>query len=118
MDPEANAGPTGKRSQLLGACAYLLGPISAAALLGLERSDRFVRYHALQSLLASIVLACAGGLLNLLGRLPLVGFLYAYSLRLFLLAIFVLWIWVVMRALAGGRARLPWIGGAIERYLY
>lgn len=101
-----------------GALAYALGPVSGLVVLLYRGEDRFVRFHALQSVIGGGLLVLAGGLLRLLSGLPVFGFLYRYLLQLFLFLVFAAWVWFVASALRGRRARLPWVGAAVERYLY
>ncbi|MBK8231107.1 MAG: hypothetical protein IT349_22095 [Candidatus Eisenbacteria bacterium] len=100
------------------ALAYALGPVSGLVVLLYRGDERFVRFHALQSVIGGGLLLLAGGVLRLLSGLPVFGFLYGYLLQLFLLIVFTAWVWFVAAALRGRRARLPWVGAAVERYLY
>ncbi|PYV50288.1 MAG: hypothetical protein DMG92_08225 [Acidobacteria bacterium] len=104
------------RQKLLAVLAYV-GLIPAIILLVIPalRGDRFVRFHAWQSILFSVSSALLGLALRLLfvvfSILPLVGFLLAWlSLGIGTLGVFILWIVLVVKAAQGQHYELPLIG--------
>ncbi len=95
--------------------AYALAGFSGVILLVLRREDRFVQFHALQSIGATVVAFFIAALLWLLSYFPLLGFLYAILLRLFQVVLFILWIYVLWQAWRGRWFRIPKIGEWAER---
>jgi uncharacterized membrane protein len=104
------------RNSFLGAVAYV-GILPSIVLLALPllRENRFVRFHAWQSLLlggCTVVVGIVTKLLFLaLSLFPFLGFLLAWLLAgLVALATFFLWIAIVAKAALGEAYELPVIG--------
>ena len=111
------APPGGSESRVLAAVAYFLVALSGVFLFVWRREDRFVRFHALQSILGTAVFWGIGFVLWILGSFPIFGFLYAYLLKLYLLGVFFYWLFLMFRAWQGHRCRIPYLGRFIERQI-
>ena len=104
------------RDSLLGVLAYVaLVPAIMFLVVSSLGSNRFVRFHAWQSILfagASAVAALGTRLLFVvLSVIPFVGYLLAWlSIGLVALAIVVLWGVLVLKAALGEAFELPWLG--------
>ncbi|HEX6368820.1 MAG TPA: hypothetical protein VF006_07805 [Longimicrobium sp.] len=119
--PSANSG-TGLSDNVAGALAYVAGPISAAFFLVVEKQSRFVRFHAMQSLIISAVLLILNFALNVLNavlvRIPLIGWLFALGLVMVVgLASLVLWLALMYAAYRGQEWELPVIGREARKLL-
>lgn len=80
----------------------------------IDSDNRFVRFHAIQSLVAFGTLFIAWGILAaILAMLPVVG---PTLNALVGLAIFALWIAMMYRAYQGHTYKLPFAGNVAERY--
>lgn len=101
----------GLDANLAGVLAYLFGAISGIVLLTLEREDRYVRFHAMQSTLTFLLVT---GLLLALGSLPVVGVVLS---ALVYLAALVVWAVLMFKAFTGEAYRLPYIGELAARQL-
>lgn len=105
----------GSNSNLLGAVAYLLGPVTGIVLLLTKKNDSYVRYHAMQS---TIVF---GGifLLNIaLGIVPVLGWVIALVLSpLIAVVSFILWLLLMWKAFNGEKYKLPYFGDLAEKQL-
>ena len=101
----------------LAVLAYFLAAFSGLFLLVWKRDDRFVRFHALQAVAATLVFFAAGFLLWALAGFPILGFLYAYLLKLYLFALFLYWLFLMYRAWRGDWYRIPYLGRLLEREL-
>jgi uncharacterized membrane protein len=88
-----------------GALAYALGWITGVALLLIERENRFVRFHAMQSTIVFGVL-CAFWFAGL--SIPIIGWLISFMLIPPLSA--VLWVVLILKAYRGQRLKLPFVG--------
>ncbi|WP_205743020.1 DUF4870 domain-containing protein [Halalkalirubrum salinum] len=123
---DATTGPsgTGLDSNVAGALAYLLGPITGIAFYVLEPDDEFVRFHAVQSIavfggffVLSIVLSVVLGALSLV---PGIGWIIGIVLGLgsFLLAPIglVVWAFLMYKAYNNERYAVPVVGRYAERY--
>ena len=123
VDATASSG-TGLDSNVAGALAYLLGPITGIAFYVLEPDDEFVQFHAVQSIavfggffVLSIVLSVVFGALSLI---PGIGWIIGIVLGLgsFLLAPIglVVWAFLMYKAYNNERYAVPVVGRYAERY--
>lgn len=111
----APAATTGLTSNVAGALAYLFGFITGILFLVLDpyKNDKFVRFHAFQSILTFVVIFALEIVLGILSG-PLVFILWILW-PLFGLAIFVLWIFLMYKAYNNEKFKLPVIGDQAER---
>jgi uncharacterized membrane protein len=131
---QANSGPqvvTGNRpltgtsaltSNLAGALAYALGLITGVLFLVLEpyKHDRFVRFHAMQS-----ILFCAAAIVVSIGMSIVWGVLFSLSASLIFvvmpvrlmiaLGLFLFWLFVIYQAYSRREYRIPIIGAIAAR---
>ena len=98
------------RSRLHAALAYVLAGFSGLILLVLRREDRFVQFHALQSIAATIVALAIALVLWLFSFFPLLGFLYGMLLRVQQLGLFILWLYLLWQAYRGRWFRIHYVG--------
>jgi uncharacterized membrane protein len=108
------------QDNLLGALAYFTF-IPAIVLLVVPpfKRNRYVRFHALQSVYLAIAVVVCGVLLRLaigvFSLIPRVGFFLSWLVTvLSALAFFMLWLVLVVKALLGERFQAPLIGGLAE----
>ena len=97
-------GGTGLQSNIAGALAYFLGPVTGILFLLIEKDNKFVRFHAMQSTLTF------GGIfvLNIvLGFIPILGWIAGSLVSLVSL---VLWIFLMYKAFNNEEYELPVIG--------
>lgn len=111
MTPSSPQSSTGLDSNVAAALAYLLGCVSGIALLVVERQDRFVRFHAMQSTLTFVAVLFVG---LILGSLPILGWLLS---AVFYLGVSVVWIVLMFKAFTGQRFKLPYIGEMADRQI-
>ncbi len=83
--------------------------ISGIIFLILEQKNRFIRFHALQSIITFGILFVAG---SILGRFPDIGGWLETTLSI---AGFVLWIILMVKAGQGELFKLPWVGDLAEK---
>jgi len=102
-EPTSNGG-TGLPSNLAGALCYLLGLITGIVFLLLEKDDRFVRFHAMQSIIVSISLVIAS---IILGFIPILGWALGFLLNLAAIA---LWVILMIKAYRGEEWEVPVLG--------
>jgi len=91
----------------MGAVAYLLGFVSGVVLLLVEKENKFVRFHAMQSVVVF-------GLLFLVGLVPLVGWMLSVVL---VPLSFVLWLVLMWKAYQGETFKVPVLGDFAEKQL-
>jgi uncharacterized membrane protein len=112
---------TGIAANVAGLLCYLIGWISGLIFFLIEKENKFVRFHALQSMIVfgalfilNIAIGFFVGILAAMGA----GFLYPLlSLFNILLAIaaFVLWILLMIKAYQGEKFKLPVVGDIAEK---
>jgi uncharacterized membrane protein len=104
---DAGRSSTGLDPTLAGALAYLLGFVTGILLLVVEKDSPFVRFHAAQSTIFFIAVL----VLNfLIVAMPL-GWILVPP---FFIALFAMWVLLMLRALRGRRYKLPYIGDFAE----
>ena len=102
-----------------GALAYVLGPITGVVFYVLEKENRFVRFHAAQSITVGVVVIAISIALSILGTVlavvPVLGWIVALLLSLGVsVASFVLWLMLMWKAYNGAEWEAP-IAGSFAR---
>lgn len=105
----ATGSSTGLPSNIAAVLAYLFGCISGVVLLIVERKDRYVRFHAMQSTL-TFLCVLVGALI--LGSIPGPG---RFLSGLLSFAASILWLVLIFKAFTGHRYKLPYVGEIAER---
>jgi uncharacterized membrane protein len=111
VTPATGSSEPGPTARLLATLAYAGGAISGVILLVMEKRDRFVRFHAMQSVVTFVGVMVAHLVLT---SLPLVGRLLSAP---FVVAVVVLWIILMSRAWRGQWFKLPQVGDFAEHLL-
>jgi uncharacterized membrane protein len=96
---------TGLEANLAAALSYLVGFVTGIIFLIVEKDNRFVRFHAMQS---TLVFAGIVALDILLQIVPLLGALVVVFLLIPASA--VLWLFLMFKAYQGEEFRLPYVG--------
>jgi uncharacterized membrane protein len=122
MSTPSSNSTTGLSDNVAGALAYVLGPITGVAFLVMEKQSRFVRFHAMQSVLVGVVLIILNFVMNVfnavLVRIPLIGWLFALGLVMVVgLASLVLLLALMYSAYRGQEWELPVIGAEARKLL-
>lgn len=112
MDPNATAKTsTGMQANVEALLAYLVGFVTGIVFLIIEKENKFVRFHAMQSIFVS------GGLFVaqiIVGFIPYVG--WVISILLSLLGL-ILWILCMFKAYQGELFKLPVVGDIAEKQI-
>jgi len=82
-----------------------------------KREDRFVQFHALQSIALTVIGLGAIAVLWLFAFFPLLGFLYRMLLRLLQFLLFLYWLYLLWQAWRGRWYRAPSIGDWVGRQI-
>ena len=101
---------TGLEPNVAGLLCYVLGWVSGVVFLVLEKKDKFVRFHAIQSI---IVFGAVNLAYFILFRIPIIGWVFGWIL--WVLA-FVLWIILMIRAYQGEKTKMPVAGDFAEKH--
>lgn len=100
---------TGLNENVAGLLCYVLLWISGLIFILLERENKFVRFHALQSIIVFGILMVSS---VLIGWIPFIGWLFGALISILTL---VLWIVLMVKAYQGEMYKLPWAGDLAER---
>ena len=91
-----------------GLLCYIVGWVTGILFLILERENKFVRFHAAQSLATFLPLSV---IVVIVGMMPFIGWLLAGPISILML---ILWLFLMFKALKGERYRLPIVGNFAE----
>jgi len=100
---------TGMTQNVAGLLCYLAGWITGLIFFLIEKENRFVRFHAMQSI---ITFGSLSVLFMVLGFIPVVGWMIMPILAILQL---VLWIVLMVKAYQGQLFKLPMIGDIAEK---
>jgi uncharacterized membrane protein len=112
-DPvHSSPGSSGLAPNVAGALAYLLGPITGILFLVIEKENRFVRFHAAQSIVVGVAMVLLYIVLTVLSTIlaviPILGWIIGLLLTLIVgLGSFVLWLLLMYQAFQGREWQLP-----------
>ncbi len=100
---------TGLAENVAGLLCYVLGWVSGIIFILIEPKNKFVRFHALQSIIVFGTLTIAS---IILGWIPLIGGVLDWLVGILA---FILWIVLMVKAYQGTRYKLPWAGNWAEK---
>jgi len=100
---------TGLDENVAGLLCYVLGWITGLIFFLIEKNNKFVRFHALQSIIVFGVITVAS---IVLGWIPFIG--WVLNTLIWLIAL-VLWIILMIKAYQGEKFKLPWAGDLAEK---
>ncbi|MGD0352269.1 MAG: DUF4870 domain-containing protein [Dehalococcoidia bacterium] len=100
---------TGLDENVAGLLCYVLGWVSGLVFFLIEKENKFVRFHALQSIIVFGVLFLAG---FIIGWIPIIGLVIGWLISVLA---FVLWIILMIKAYQGEKFKLPWAGNLAEK---
>ena len=105
----ATKSTTGLKKEMAGALSYLFGPVTGGFFLVLEK-DKFVRFHAMQSIVTF------GGLfvVNIILTMTII---LAFLMPLVMILGFVLWLVCMYKAMQGQEWEVPFFGKIAKQLL-
>ncbi len=117
---------SGLEPRIAGVLCYLLSVVTGVLFLFIEKQNRFVRFHAWQSILLFIVYIGVYTVVSVLGDilriLPIIGrplfFVAVLFNQVLGLALLVASIWLMVKAYQEERYKLPYLGDVAERNAY
>jgi len=117
---------TGLDANIAAALSYFFGLLSGAVFFAIETESRFVKFHAMQSMLvsvAAIVLYIAYMIVwMVLWRLPFIGWIAGIFATLgwavLALGLLGLWLFCMIKAFQGDRFKLPYVGEVAEKQVW
>jgi uncharacterized membrane protein len=118
--PELGTTSSGIQPNIAGALAYVLGIITGVIFFLIEKENKYVRFHAMQSILlgvAWIIICIALSIASFALRfIPVIGLLLNTGIFLIIgLGGFVLWLFLMYKAYQGEKFKLPGVGDMAEK---
>jgi len=102
---------TGLDENVAGLLCYVLGWVSGLVFILIEQENKFVRFHAMQSIIVFGALTIAGFILS---WIPFIG---GFLTGIISLLGLVLWIVLMVKAYQETKYKLPWSGDLAERWI-
>ncbi len=99
----------GLSENVAGLLCYVLGWVSGIAFFLIEPDNKFVRFHAIQSIIVFGILNIAS---FILAWIPFIGAFFAWIIGVLS---FILWIVLMIKAYQGTRYKVPWAGNLAEK---
>jgi uncharacterized membrane protein len=114
---------TGLDANIAAALSYFFGLLSGAVFFAIETDSRFVKFHAMQSMLASVAAIVLWivymVLASILMYIPVLGWLVMLLLWAALaLGMLGVWLFSMFKAFQGDRFKLPYIGEVAEKQVW
>ncbi len=94
--------------------SYLIIWISGLIIFLIERENKFVRFHALQSTITFLIITIINIILGGFSRIPIVGFIFGILLGVVGLLSFILWIVGIIFSVRNEIIKFPIIGDIAE----
>ncbi|GGH29540.1 DUF4870 domain-containing protein [Paenibacillus segetis] len=110
---DTNLGPssTGLDPKVAGLLCYLVGFVTGIIFLIIEKENRFIKFHAMQSIIVFGSLVVVN---IILGFIPVIGWIVGFILTPLT---FILWIVLMLLALQGKTFKLPFAGDIAEQQM-
>jgi uncharacterized membrane protein len=100
---------TGFTPNVAGLLCYLFGWVTGIIFFILEKDNKYVRFHALQSIVVFGILSVAG---SILGWIPFFGWVAGVFIGILT---FILWLVLMIKAYQGEKYKIPWAGDFAEK---
>mgnify|MGYP001063583083 CR=1 FL=1 len=94
---------------IAGLLCYVLTWVTGIVFLVVEKENKFVRFHALQSILTFLPLMVIAWII---GRIPFIGGIISWLIWILSL---ILWVLLMLKAFQGARYKLPIVGSFAEK---
>ena len=101
----------GLEPRFAAALSYLGGALTGILFLIIEKQNRFVRFHAMQSTITFLGVVVVHFVLR---GVPVIGPVLTFA---FVVGIVVLWVVLIVKAFSGERYKLPYIGEWAEQQI-
>ena len=110
-----NKTSIGLTENVAGLLCYALGWISGLVFLLIEQENKFVRFHAVQSIVTFGSVTIISIALSILGFIPFLGVFFDIANWMIGVLAFVLWIVLMVKAVQGTKYKLPLAGDFAEK---
>jgi len=106
----------GMQPNIAAGLSYVFGWVTGLIFFLMEKQNRFVRFHAMQSILFFGGLTVIQIVLDIIGRFPFIGLLAFLLGGLVWLVGFIGWIILMINGFQGKYFKLPIVGDYAEKY--
>ena len=106
---------TGLSENVAGLLCYVLGWISGIVFILIEQENKFVRFHAMQSIATFGAITIIIIVLSILGLIPFIGVIFDIVNWVIGILAVVLWIVLMVKAGQGTKYKLRWAGEFAEK---
>ncbi len=113
---DLNKTELGLEENITGALTYLLGFVTGILLVLIERDNKFVKFHAIQSIMVFLPLYVVGSVVSILTAIPYLGEIFKILYSMILISDFILWVLLIFKAYKHEMFKLPIIGNLAEEY--
>ncbi|MDY6834007.1 MAG: DUF4870 domain-containing protein [Chloroflexota bacterium] len=114
---EKKGTSTGLDPNIAGLLCYVLGWITGIVFLVLEKEDKFVRFHAIQSIITFGAITAVLIGLGILENIPIIGILFFILQVPIMIVGFILWIILMVKAYQSEEYKLPWAGDIAAEHI-
>ena len=107
---------TGLDENVAGLLSYLLGWITGIIFFVLEKDSKFVKFHAMQSIIFFAAVTVVVIVLGIFTFIPYIGFIFGVVAWLVDIFAFIMWIILMIKAYQHQMFKLPVAGPMAEKY--
>jgi len=107
---------TGLQENVAGLLCYVLGWVTGLIFFLIEKENKLVRFHAMQSIVTFGAFTVASIVFSILAIIPYIGIIFVILNWIIGLLAFVLWIVLMIKAYQGTKYKLPWAGNLAEKW--
>jgi uncharacterized membrane protein len=107
----------GMKENIAGLVSYLGFWVTGIIFFVLEKQNRFVKFHAVQSLVTFASLFITLTIFNIFCRIPIIGIFFWILSFINYLAIFILWIAGMISSYQGKTVKFPLFGDIAESFI-
>lgn len=101
---------TGLDENIAGLLSYVLGWVTGLVFFLIEKDSKFVKFHAMQSIITFVALSIV---LIIVQLIPFIGWTLATIVSLLMI---VVWIILMIKAYQGEKFKLPVVGDLAEKW--
>ncbi len=107
---------TGMDENVAALVSYVLGWVTGLIFFLLEKQSKFVKFHAMQSIIFFGAVTVVVIILGILAMIPYIGFIFGIIAWLIDIFAFVMWIIFMVKAYQHQMFKLPIAGPMAEKY--
>ncbi len=108
---------TGLDENIAGLLCYVAWWVTGVIFLVIEKESKFVKFHAIQSIIVSIALIIVYIVLFILAMIPYIGFIFGILMWLLWILMVIIYILCIIKAYQHQKFKLPIIGDMAEKYV-